>query len=372
MNSTYLESTTILDVDLLEGSMSILENEGKPALTPPRTWGDEEGAFVYSLDSPWYALVGDLQDHVQYTTMRYARSRGLKSLHLPMTTRTITCPTGLGSDSEPVPVTVGGVDTYLPDSSQFLLEYAVRLAPSGCWTMAQSFRGEQPDETHLSQYMHSEAELPGGLDHLIDYVEGYVKALASAVLETYGDRLRHAIGDVSHLSRMAGHSGPFERLTFDEAARLLAGDPRYVRDEGSWRTLTRAGERRLMREVDEFLWVTHFDHLSVPFYQAFGDDDRRTAANADLFFGMGEVVGSGERHASAFGVREALDLHAVPERDYAWYAQLKEKFPMRTSGFGMGVERFLMWVLRHDDIRDIPLISRVGESSGWPERVYRP
>ena len=347
-------------------------NAQENPLRPPRTWGDEDGAFVYSLDSPWYVLVGDLQDQIQHTTARYARSRGLKSLHLPMTTRTITCPTGLGSDSEPVPVSVTGVDTYLPDSNQFALEYAIRLAPGGTWTMMQSFRGERPDATHLNQYMHSEAELPGGLDHMIDYVEGYVKTLAADLLETHGDRLRHAVGDVSHLTRMAEHRGTFERLTFDEAARLLDADPRYVRDEGTWRTLTRAGEHRLMALVSEFLWVTHFDHLSVPFYQAFGDEDGRTAANADLFFGMGEVVGSGERHATAYGVREALGRHSVPERDYAWYVQMKDKFPMRTAGFGMGVERFLMWVLRHDDIRDIPLISRVDESAGWPERVHRP
>jgi aspartyl/asparaginyl-tRNA synthetase len=352
--------------------MTVLDNAVAPAIQPPRTWGNEEGAFITSLNSPWYALIGDLQDLVLFTTMRYARSRGVKSVHLPMTTRTITCPSALGSDSQPVPVTASGVDTYLPDSSQFLLEYAMRVAPGGCWSMMQSFRGEQPDKTHLNQYMHSEAEIPGGLNHLIDYVEGYVKTLAAAVLDTYGDRLRHAIGDVSHLTRMAGHSGAFERLTFEEAARILDHDPSYVRDEGSWRTLTRKGEQRLLRLISEFVWVTHFDHLSVPFYQAFGDDERRTAANADLFFGMGEVVGSGERHADAVGVREALELHNVPERDYAWYAEMKEKFPMRTAGFGMGVERFLMWVLNHDDIRDIPLISRVDETGSWPTRVHRP
>ncbi|MGO4431424.1 asparaginase, partial [Streptomyces sp. MCAF7] len=121
-----------------------------------------------------YGLITDLEDLVLRSTVEYAHSRGLKAVHLPMTTRTVTCPTGLGSDSEPVPVTVGGVDTYLPDSQQFLLEYGCRLAPSGCYSLTTSFRGERPDATHLNQYMHSEAEIPGGLEELIDYVEGYV------------------------------------------------------------------------------------------------------------------------------------------------------------------------------------------------------
>ncbi|WP_218183328.1 amino acid--tRNA ligase-related protein [Streptomyces sp. PKU-EA00015] len=359
------------------GNMTILDttttSSVKPAaVRPPNAWGNEPGEFLKALNSPWYKLVADLQDLIHRTTAEYATSRGLKALYLPLTVRTITCPTGLGSDSEPVPVTVNGVDTYLPDSNQFMLEYGMRLAPGGCYNIMPSFRGEEPDTTHLNQYSHSEAEIPGGIDELIDYVEGYVKALAGAALEAYGDRIAAAAGDTSHLSRMAEYKGHFPRITFEEAVSLLEGEEGCVRDEGTWRTLTRRGEHKLMEMVNEFMWVTHFDHLSVPFYQAFGDEEQRTAANADLFFGMGEVVGSGERHSDAEQIRKALVMHQVPERDYAWYAEMKQELPMRTSGFGMGLERFLMWVLNHDDIRDIPLVSRVGEDKKWPESVHRP
>ncbi|MGW5354610.1 amino acid--tRNA ligase-related protein [Streptomyces sp. NPDC004031] len=338
----------------------------------PGTWRGAPDDFLASLRSPWYRLITDLEDLVLRATVEYAHGRGLRAMYLPMTTRTITCPTGLGSDSEPVPVTVGGVDTYLPDSLQFLLEYGCRLAPEGCYAVMPSFRGEQPDATHLNQFVHSEAEIPGGLDDLIEYVEGYVRHLAGAFLGTYGDRLQEWTGDVSHLERMAAHRTPFARLTFDEAARLLRNDEGTVRDEGEWRVLTKKGERLLMDRVDEFVWVTHFDHLSNPFYQAFADGTQRSANNADLLFGMGEVVGSGERHTGSADIRKALAVHGVPEGDYAWYVRMKEEFPLRTSGFGMGVERFLMWALGHDDIRDIPLISRVAEEKKWPSSVYRP
>ncbi|MEV7780022.1 amino acid--tRNA ligase-related protein [Kitasatospora sp. NPDC088351] len=344
----------------------------QPTVTAPATFArNEPGAFLAALRSPWYALIADLQDTVLTTTVAYAKSRGLKALYLPLTTRTITCPSGLGSDTSPVPVTVNGVDTYLPDSLQFLLEYGSQIATEGGYTIMPSFRNEIPDKTHLGQFTHSEAEFPGGLDDLIDYVEGYVKALAGAVLDQHGGRLAGARGDISHLERMvtAGH---FARLTFDEAARLLADEPGCVEDEGEGRSLTRKGEHQLMSRVGEFLWVTHFDHLTVPFYQAFGDSEGRTARNADLLFGIGEVVGSGERHTGGEEVRKALAMHNVPEHDYAWYVDMKEQMPLRTSGFGMGVERFLMWVLNHDDIRDIPLVSRVNEPGAWPDAVIRP
>jgi aspartyl/asparaginyl-tRNA synthetase len=339
---------------------------------PPRTWDNAPGAFLSSLGSPWYGMMVDLEDIVVRATFNYAHSRGLKALHLPLTTRTVTCPTGLGSDSEPVPVNVGGVQTYLSDSAQFSLEYGCRLAENGCYTILPSFRNEKPDETHLNQYMHSEVEIAGGLDDVIEYVEGYVRHLTRSILDEYGRELTMAIQDISHLERMADGCASFPRVTLKEALQLLSDYPNCIRGDDSWRVLTREGERRLMKIVNEFVWVTHFDHLSVPFYQAFGDGDLKTASCADLFFGMGEIVGSGERHRTGDEVRRALELHAVPEQDYAWYVDMKDEFPLRTAGFGMGMERYLMWVVDHDDIRDIPLISRVNEEKSWPATVDRP
>jgi asparaginyl-tRNA synthetase len=343
-----------------------------PRLRPPVTWGNEHDAFVLALSHPWYRLVADVSDTVLRATYSYARSMGVRALPFPITTRTITCPSGRGSDSVPVPVTVNGVDTYLADSMQFMLEYGCRIGGEGCYTVLPSFRGDGPDLTHLGQFMHSEAEIVGGLDQLISYVEGYLRALAAAVADEHGARLAREIGDVSHLERLAAADRGFERLTFRESAAILAGEPGAITTSGGTRGLSRAGERALLRRVGEFVWVTHFDHLSVPFYQAFAEGDETLAVNADLFFGPGEVVGAGERHTTGEQVRRALDMHEVPEKEYGWYVRMKDMLPMQTSGFGLGVERFLMWVLAHDDIRDIPLVSRIGEPPRWPARVDRP
>uniref|UniRef100_UPI003F495E47 amino acid--tRNA ligase-related protein n=1 Tax=Nonomuraea bangladeshensis TaxID=404385 RepID=UPI003F495E47 len=328
--------------------------------------------MVAALHSPWFALVADLHDVILPTTVTYASSRGLKSLQLPLTTRTITCPTALGSDSEPVPVKVNGVPTYLADSMQFALEYGCRMARSGCYTIMPSFRAEEPDSTHLGQFTHSEAEIVGDLDDLIRYVDGYVRTLAATVLDRLGDRLAQARGDISHLERMVGRREAFEQLTFEEAVRVVNDEDGAVLDNGVWRSFTRKGELLLMERVSEFVWVRHFDSLAVPFYQAFVDPSGKIANNADLYFGMGEVAGAGERHADAEGLRKSMALHGVNESEYAWYVRMREVAPLRTSGFGLGVERFLMWVLNHGDIRDVSLISRVDESKAWPAAVVRP
>jgi len=341
-------------------------------LRPPATWGDDPAAFLTALSHPWYRLVADISDTVLRATYSYASSMGVRALPFPITTRTITCPSGVGSDSVPVPVTVNGVDTYLADSMQFMLEYGCRIGGQGCHCVLPSFRGDEPDPTHLGQFVHSEAEIAGGLDQLIGYVEGYLRALAAAVADEHGARLAREVGDASHLERLADCERGFDRLTFGEAAGILAGEPGALVASGAGRGLSRAGERALLRRVGEFVWVTHFDHLSVPFYQAFAPGDETLALNADLFLGPGEVVGAGQRHRTGEQVRKALAMHEVPEKEYGWYVRMKDVYPMETSGFGLGVERFLMWVLRHSDIRDIPLVSRIAEPPRWPAAVDRP
>ncbi|MGW2490894.1 amino acid--tRNA ligase-related protein [Streptomyces sp. NPDC001606] len=310
--------------------------------------------YLRILDDPLYSTLVELQDLVNYETARFWRERGVRALHLPVTTSSISSPMGLGSDSLPVQVDLFGIPTYLADSMQFLLEYGCRLADDGCYYLMPSFRGEDTDATHLAQFFHSEAEIPGGLDDVIDVADAYVRHLAAAVVRDLAEPLARVAAGTGHLTEFLAR--PTARISFDDAVAALDGAPEYFRFHDGWRTITRAGEHRLM-ELYGPVWLTHSDHLSVPFYQAL-DETGQKAMNADLLIGPGEVIGCGERHVDAEQARKALAAHAVPEEDYHWYLRMKQEKPLRTAGFGMGVERFLMWVLRHGDIRDLQLLER--------------
>jgi asparaginyl-tRNA synthetase len=37
---------------------------------------------------------------------------------------------------------------------------------------------------------------------------------------------------------------------------------------------------------------------------------------------------------------------------------LRERYPLQTSGFGLGTERYICWLLGHDDVRDCQLLPR--------------
>lgn len=329
----------------------------------PNLWKNEKDFYLNVLNNPWYKLLVKLENLVSMETMKFYEEKGIITMHLPVTTGSISSPMGRGSDSLPVKVNLEGIDTYLADSMQFLLEYGCRLNEKGVYYVMPSFRGEKADERHLCQFYHSEAEIPGNLDDVMNLVEEYVKYLSKKILEKFGDELVEAIGDVSHIEKIAKYSGNFPRITFNQAEQSLKekfGDNLndYIEYNDGWRNITRKAEQELIKIYGGIVWITNYDILAVPFYQKFDNDLIGTTKNADLLFGIGETVGCGERHQNDVDLLKSMKLHEVDKEEYEWYIKLKEKYPLQTAGFGMGIERYLMWVLKASDIRNMQICLR--------------
>lgn len=329
----------------------------------PNLWKSEKDFYLNVLVNPWYKLLVKLENLVSMETMKFYEEKGIITMHLPVTTGSILSPMGRGSDSLPVKVNLEGIDTYLADSMQFLLEYGCRLNEKGVYYVMPSFRGEKADERHLCQFYHSEAEIPGNLEDVINLVEEYVKYLSKKILENFKEELEKAIGDVSHIEKIANYKGNFPRITFNQAEQALKekfGDNLndYIEYNDGWRNITRKAEQELIKIYDGIVWITNYDILAVPFYQKFDNDLAGTTKNADLLFGIGETVGCGERHQNDMDLLKSMKLHEVDKEEYEWYIKLKEKYPLQTAGFGMGIERYLMWVLKASDIRNMQICLR--------------
>jgi aspartyl/asparaginyl-tRNA synthetase len=83
------------------------------------------------------------------------------------------------------------------------------------------------------------------------------------------------------------------------------------------------------------------------------------STRADILLGNGEVLSLGERHISSEEVRIALKQHEVLEEPYKWYMDMRDQKEIKTTGWGMGIERFLAWVFKHDDIRNLVVMPRM-------------
>jgi asparaginyl-tRNA synthetase len=326
-------------------------------VSSPKSWKDLDTHYQVVLQSEWYKILTKLQSDFVKSTISFYEKKNMDFLLLPITTGAISSPMGKGSDSLPVKVNISGVETYLADSMQFFLEFACRINKNGCFYLAPSFRGEDADERHLCEFYHSEAEIIGGLDDVIFLVEEYISYLSEHFLQHCEKEITSICGTTDHIKDYL-NLNKVSQCTFEEAVKILEDNPQYIVKHEDFRSINSEGERKLMEFYNGFVWLTHFDHLSVPFYQKFSKNDKKVALNADLLMGIGETVGSGERHMTGSEVEEALKIHDVSKEDYLWYIDLKNQVPVQTAGFGMGVERFLLWLLKHDDIRDMQLLPR--------------
>lgn len=312
----------------------------------------------------------------------FSHERSAKNVDLFMLTPSVSSPMGPGSDSEPIVIEFGGFTTNLVDSSQFGFEPLLLQTPGMVYCYLPSMRGETPDARHLNQFYHCEAELVGTLEDAMDVAEGYVRRLCEMVsavrplVDVMSDdaaATRQALAATAAVSR-------FPRITFDEAVDMLLADPttaEHVRVTPHGRDITAAGELALAQKLghETPFWITHYDRDRVPFYQkpTVGRPDK--VENADLIFPAlrpgafgGEVVGCGQRQDSAQEMYESLRRqNGISPDPYEWYIALRSHAGYRTtSGFGLGIERFLTWILAKSNIRDVSLYPRLKGVQTYP------
>jgi beta-aspartyl-peptidase (threonine type) len=348
----------------------------KSSIADRSLWRDTKNYAIRALHSPWHTTLFRMQDTFLQSSNDFFRDPavGYKYLIVPLTTGSISSPMGFGSDSQPVSVELNGQQTYLADSQQFLLEYALRLEHDlpGAYYVGTSCRGEDHDATHLNQFCHVECELLGGLEEAMSVANQYVAHVTKAFLTRHSSEIEAYAGSTSHLQSLLDlykkHGDAFPVVTLEEALALpeltdemweyvIPGQVQFGKK------ITRAGERMLMRRFGGAVWLTEFDHLSTPFYQAYtGMTERGVGAKAktgDLLLGLGEVLGCGERHETVDDALQALRQHEVDPQEYQWYVDMRDAKPLRTSGWEMGMERVLAWILQHDDVRDVQLLPRL-------------
>lgn len=349
-----------------QGRMTgISARTGLDIIRPPQSWKHGDNHLKELIRNPWYAHLSSIASTVFRTSVNFFEEIGARNISVPTTTTSVSSPMGLGSDSLPVKTEINGNTVYLADSLQFLLELGMRIAKKPHYYISNSFRGENVDGTHLSEFSHAEIEIFGPLDDIIALAEKYLRSLVAALLERNSEDILSVAGTLDHLERLVKQSGPFRQIRFDAAMAIVRGQPGTVEEVAlGVPRITRRGEQLLMSELGTPLWLTHMPTMACPFYQRPVGDGTH-CASADLLLGPGEILGSGARCVDADEVRESIARHNVRAKDYDWYIAMKEIAPMETSGFGLGLERFYMWVMQANDIRDCTFwIRRNGEVVG--------
>jgi aspartyl/asparaginyl-tRNA synthetase len=263
---------------------------------------------------------------------------------------------GMGSDSIPVSVEIKGNKIYLADSMQFCLEIGTRLSDKGAYYIMPTFRGEEIDERHLNEFVHSEVEIPGNIEDVRNLAEDYIKYMINYLIEHNANDISLITGNIQHLQNMPERKVP--KISYSDALKELESiQGATERLSENLYTITKIGEKHLLSKYGDFTWLTDIPWMLVPFYQA-KQPDGKSAYASDLLAGIGEILGCGQRVLSVANLDESLREHNVNPSEYEWYRKMREIKEIQTSGFGLGIERFILWILKHDDIRDCTLLLR--------------
>ncbi len=238
---------------------------------------------------------------------------------------------------------------YLTQSAQFYLE-AMIFTLEKVYTIAPSFRAEQSrTRRHLTEFWHAEAEMAWAhMEDVMRVSEDLISYVIRKVLDERLEELSILKRDIEKLELV---KPPFPRISYDEAIEILKS--RGVNIE--WGSDLGADEERtLMQYFETPIHLYGFPEHIKAFYHKNDPNDPRRTLSVDVLApeGYGEIIGGGERIEDPVLLIEKIKRFGLDPEAYRWYIDLRRYGSVPHAGFGLGIDRLVMWICGLDHIRD--------------------
>ena len=239
-----------------------------------------------------------------------------------------------------------GEPAYLSQSGQLYVEAAC-MAHGKVYCFGPTFRAEKSKtRRHLMEFWMVEPEIAFyELDDIMSLSEEFVEYLVKRVLEEREEEL-HILGrDLKKLEKI---KRPFARITYDEAVKIL-------KDKGmefEWGDDFGGDEETAISEAFETPVIVHRYPAKIkPFYMKRDPENPDLVLNMDMLApeGYGEIIGGSQREDDYDTLLKRFEEENLPIEDYKWYLDLRKYGSVPHSGFGLGIERTIVWIsgIRH-------------------------
>ncbi|SFN30407.1 asparaginyl-tRNA synthetase [Algoriella xinjiangensis] len=246
------------------------------------------------------------------------------------------------------------------------------------YTFGPTFRAENSNTSrHLAEFWMIEPEIAFfNLDQNMDLAEDFMKYVISYAMENCKDDLkflaerfdkeqkqkpeaeRSELGLMERLEYVLNNK--FIRLSYTEAIDILKeskpnkkGKFKYPIE--GWGTDLQSEHERYLVEKHFKTPVILFDYPAEikAFYMRMNDDGKTVRAMDVLFPGIGEIIGGSQREERLDVLDEKMAKFGIDPEELWWYRDTRRFGTVPHSGFGLGLERLVLFVTGMGNIRDV-------------------
>ncbi|MBA3045728.1 MAG: asparagine--tRNA ligase [Candidatus Thermoplasmatota archaeon] len=243
---------------------------------------------------------------------------------------------------------------YLTQTWQLYAE-AMIFSLEKIYDVSPTFRSEKSKTSrHLTEFWMAEMEAAWLTYHdVIKIAKDELKFIIRRVLERNRPDLELLEVNTAKLEAMLDKEWP--TITYTEALKLLK--EKSGMDVVWGKDLRTAEEEEIMKHFDTPVAVTEYPKEVMAFYKPTkegGDAPGPVAKCFDMLAPDGglEIVGGSERDTDINALIKALEAEGENVANYDWYLDLRRYGSVVHSGYGLGVERVLQWMLGLENIKD--------------------
>ena len=264
-----------------------------------------------------------------------------------------------------------GKEAFLTVSGQLNVE-TYCLALSKVYTFGPTFRAENSNTSrHLAEFWMVEPEIAfGDLSADADLAESFLKYILTALLNERADDMKFFADriDKTCLARVEAFvKSSFQRMTYTEAIAALERSGRKFEFPVRWgMDLQSEHERWLTEEhVKAPVIVMNYPKEIKAFYMRMNDDGTTVAAMDVLAPGIGEIIGGSQREERLDRLDQRLAELGLDPQVYWWYRDLRRYGTVPHAGFGLGLERTIIYATGMANIRDVIPFPRTPGHAGF-------
>ena len=181
------------------------------------------------------------------------------------------------------------------------------------------------------------------IQYMFDHCPDEMKFFDSFVEKGLIDRLKAVL-----------NTKKFTRITHHDAITLLKeADVKFENKPEYGEDLMTEHEKYLTHHFNGPVFVYNWPKEIKAFYMRLNDDNETVAGSDLLVPGSGEIIGGSQREERLEVLLKRMEELNMNESTLDWYVDTRRYGGCKHAGFGLGVERLLMFLTGIDNIRDV-------------------